>query len=98
MLGCEDGWAKGGKKETHPFTPLNILDHVLVRLVLRVHSRLRALDGESEGVDHNERVPDYLALHDAHDLIWDTRAGMDGLGRCYMSIRPSVAQGGRSNC
>ena len=71
MVRHEDG--KAGEEEvTDPFASLDILNHVLVRLILCIHSRLRTLHGKRKGVDHNKRISNHLSLHDAHNLIWDT--------------------------
>lgn len=53
---------------------LNVLDHVLVRLVRRIDARLGALNGERERVHDHDRMADDLPLHEPHDLPWDTGA------------------------
>lgn len=63
----------------HSFAGLDVLDHVLVRLVLRIDTRLGTLHGQCEGVDNDERCADHFALHKPHDLVWHARPSMDDL-------------------
>ena len=56
---------------THLLATLDILDHVLVRLIRSVYTRLRPLYWQRKRVhDHQRRAHD-LALHQAHDLVRD---------------------------
>ena len=64
---------------THTFAALDVLDHVLVRLTRCIHPRLRTLYGKRKRVNYNERIPDNLSLHHAHDFIWHSRTSVDSL-------------------
>ena len=58
---------------------LDVLDHVLVRLVRRIDARLRALNGKGERVHDYDGVSNNLPLHEPHDFPWYTRACVDDL-------------------
>ena len=47
---------------------LEILDHVLVGILLGVHSGLSSLDGKAKGVGDDDGVAVSVALHQTHDF------------------------------
>lgn len=55
----------------HGMILLEVLDHVLVRLVLCIHTRLGAVHGQCECIQNVERVrlSTHGALHEAHHLV-----------------------------
>ena len=64
---------------TDPFASLNVLDHVLICLILRINPRFCSLYGQGERVNDNKGGTNNLPLHQAHDLVWYTRSCMDNL-------------------
>lgn len=71
MYGFEwRGMREGG--ETHPLAALNVLHHILVRLISGIYARLCSLDGQRERVNNDKRSVHDFALHQPHDLVWYT--------------------------
>lgn len=64
---------------THCLAALHVRDHVSLGLLRSVDTRLRALDRERERVHDAERPADDLALHETHDFVRATGAGVDDL-------------------
>src|SRR6266702_2708265 len=72
---------------------LDVLDHVLIRLVRRVDARLRALNGQGERVHDHYGVSNDLPLHEPHDFPWYTGACMyDLCHRRPISMRASIVE------
>lgn len=80
-------------RNAYAFTTFNVLHHVLVCLIRRVHSSLRSLYGKRKGINNDKSLANNLSLHDAHDLVRNTRPCMDCLGE--VSMRPLWRMGRR---
>lgn len=59
---------------THLLRGLNVLNHILIRLISGIDPGLGALNGEGKGVHDDEGVAVDLALHEAHLCARDTRS------------------------
>lgn len=67
------------KMATHLLASLDILDHVLVCLCSSVDTGFSSLNGQSERVHDDDRVPNDLSLHKTHNFVWYTRSCMNDL-------------------
>lgn len=64
---------------THLLAIFQILDHILVSFTRRIYTCFCALYWKRERIHDHNRIAHDFALHETHNLVWDTRTRVDYL-------------------